>query len=70
MIELAPAPIVADVPRLRASLARPAGDGPVLVGRRQLRSNNSWMHNLPMLVQRPVRAARCTSTRTTPSATG
>ena len=23
----------------------------MLVGRRQLRSNNSWMHNLPLLVK-------------------
>jgi hypothetical protein len=53
MIELAPAPIVADVPRLRETLSRPAEDRPVLVGRRQLRSNNSWMHNLPMLVRGP-----------------
>ncbi len=51
MIELAPGPIVADVPRLAATLSRPAVNGPVLVGRRQLRSNNSWMHNLPMLVR-------------------
>jgi anaerobic selenocysteine-containing dehydrogenase len=28
-----------------------AGDGLVLIGRRQLRSNNSWMHNLPVLVK-------------------
>ncbi len=49
MIELAPAPIVADVPRLQAKLTA-AADGPVLVGRRQLRSNNSWMHNLPGLL--------------------
>jgi anaerobic selenocysteine-containing dehydrogenase len=48
-IELAPDQIVADVPRLEASLAERA-DGFVLVGRRQLRSNNSWMHNLPNLV--------------------
>ncbi|MFD9854552.1 molybdopterin oxidoreductase family protein [[Kitasatospora] papulosa] len=47
-IELLPAPIAADLPRLRASLgARPAGF--VLVGRRHLRSNNSWMHNVPAL---------------------
>ena len=51
MIELAPAPIVADVPRLAATLSNQAANGPVLVGRRQLRSNNSWMHNLPMLVR-------------------
>jgi anaerobic selenocysteine-containing dehydrogenase len=50
-IELAPEPIVADVERLRASLERPRSGGMVLVGRRQLRSNNSWMHNLPVLVK-------------------
>jgi anaerobic selenocysteine-containing dehydrogenase len=51
-VELAPEPIVADVERLRASLTAPRnGDHPVLVGRRQLRSNNSWMHNLPVLVK-------------------
>jgi anaerobic selenocysteine-containing dehydrogenase len=49
-IELAPEPILADVERLRASLAERSGGGLVLVGRRQLRSNNSWMHNLPNLV--------------------
>jgi anaerobic selenocysteine-containing dehydrogenase len=56
-IELAPEPIVADVARLREALHRGPVEGPVLVGRRQLRSNNSWMHNLPMLVRGP---ARCT----------
>ncbi len=50
-IELAPEVLVADVPRLRAALERPVSDGPVLVGRRHLRSNNSWMHNLPVLVK-------------------
>jgi anaerobic selenocysteine-containing dehydrogenase len=50
-IELAPEQLVADVERLRASLSRPAPDGPVLIGRRHLRSNNSWMHNLPVLVK-------------------
>jgi anaerobic selenocysteine-containing dehydrogenase len=54
-IELAPAPIVADVDRLRAALARPRNGGLVLVGRRQLRSNNSWMHNLELLVSGPER---------------
>ncbi|NEA71328.1 molybdopterin-dependent oxidoreductase [Streptomyces sp. SID13588] len=47
-IELAPAPIAADVPRLLRSLTERAA-GPVLIGRRHLRSNNSWMHNLPAL---------------------
>jgi anaerobic selenocysteine-containing dehydrogenase len=50
-VELAPPPIVADVERLRAALARRANGGMVLVGRRQLRSNNSWMHNLDLLVK-------------------
>ena len=47
-IELFPAPIAADLPRLRRALGeRPAGL--VLIGRRHLRSNNSWMHNIPAL---------------------
>ncbi|MEU9099067.1 molybdopterin-dependent oxidoreductase [Streptomyces sp. NPDC048361] len=47
-IELLPAPIAADLPRLRATLGeRP--DALVLVGRRHLRSNNSWLHNIPAL---------------------
>jgi anaerobic selenocysteine-containing dehydrogenase len=47
-VELLPQPIADDLPRLRAALAeRP--DGLVLVGRRHLRSNNSWMHNVPAL---------------------
>jgi anaerobic selenocysteine-containing dehydrogenase len=54
-IELAPDPITADVERLRARLDQGAwnGAGPemVLIGRRQLRSNNSWMHNLNALVK-------------------
>jgi anaerobic selenocysteine-containing dehydrogenase len=50
-VELAPEPIVEDVARLEASLARSRNGGMVLVGRRQLRSNNSWMHNVPHLVR-------------------
>ncbi|MFC7818018.1 molybdopterin oxidoreductase family protein [Streptomyces sp. NPDC057367] len=47
-VELLPGPIAADLPRLGRALAeRPAGL--VLVGRRHLRSNNSWMHNVPAL---------------------
>ncbi|WP_424528465.1 molybdopterin-dependent oxidoreductase [Sphaerisporangium viridialbum] len=48
-VELAPEPILADVGRLREALAREAG-GFVLIGRRHLRSNNSWMHNVAPLV--------------------
>ncbi|MEV4334603.1 molybdopterin oxidoreductase family protein [Streptomyces sp. NPDC049597] len=47
-IELLPAPIAADLPRLRSALDR-RPDGLVLVGRRHLRSNNSWLHNVPAL---------------------
>ncbi len=53
-IELAPPACVGDVERLVSVLDRPlARDGGplVLVGRRDLRSNNSWMHNLPVLVK-------------------
>ncbi|WP_030676654.1 molybdopterin oxidoreductase family protein [Streptomyces cellulosae] len=47
-VELLPQPIADDLPRLRQAMAeRP--DGLVLVGRRHLRSNNSWMHNVPAL---------------------
>jgi len=47
-IELAPEPLIADVERLRDSVGR-ARDRFVLIGRRHLRSNNSWMHNVPAL---------------------
>jgi len=50
-IHLAPELLVADVPRLAAELDRPRGDGLLLIGRRQLRSNLSWMHNVHALVK-------------------
>ncbi|MFN0280885.1 MAG: molybdopterin dinucleotide binding domain-containing protein [Kineosporiaceae bacterium] len=49
-VELAPGPIVADLDRVRAALRAGPDDGLLLVGRRHLRSNNSWNHNLPSLV--------------------
>ncbi|MFD3747131.1 molybdopterin oxidoreductase family protein [Nocardia sp. NPDC058633] len=48
-VELAPPQLLADVTRLRAGLASTA-PAMVLIGRRQLRSNNSWMHNIAGLV--------------------
>ena len=61
-VELLPELIAEDVPRLRLLLdahERGAQEGAmVLVGRRHLRSNNSWMHNLPGLVRGPQ---RCTA---------
>ncbi|MFJ8062082.1 molybdopterin oxidoreductase family protein [Streptomyces sp. NPDC096142] len=47
-VELLPQPIADDLPRLRRARDDRA-DGLVLVGRRHLRSNNSWMHNVPAL---------------------
>ena len=55
-IELAPELLMSDLPRLAAELERPA-PALALIGRRHVRSNNSWMHNLPMLAKGP---ARCT----------
>jgi anaerobic selenocysteine-containing dehydrogenase len=56
-IELAPPMLLDDLGRARADLARAVPDL-VIVGRRQLRSNNSWMHNLPVLAKGPF---RCTA---------
>lgn len=50
-IELAPPAVVADLPRLRAALDTVHNGQLVLIGRRQLGSNNSWMHNLEPLVR-------------------
>jgi anaerobic selenocysteine-containing dehydrogenase len=50
-IELAPEPVVDDVARLRRSLKRHGNGEMVLIGRRDLRSNNSWMHNVEVLVK-------------------
>ncbi|MET7681826.1 molybdopterin oxidoreductase family protein [Streptomyces sp. NPDC005423] len=47
-VELLPEPIAGDLPRLRQARDE-RRDGLVLVGRRHLRSNNSWMHNVPAL---------------------
>jgi anaerobic selenocysteine-containing dehydrogenase len=57
-VELAPDPLVADVDRLHAFMEDAAADAMLLIGRRDLRSNNSWMHNLPKLVSGPL---RCTA---------
>jgi anaerobic selenocysteine-containing dehydrogenase len=49
-IDLAPDLVLADLPRLAARLDRPV-DGLLLTSRRHLRSNNSWMHNVKVLVK-------------------
>jgi anaerobic selenocysteine-containing dehydrogenase len=50
-IELAPDPLMREKDRLCARLSRHAEGELVLVGRRHLRSNNSWMHNVDALVR-------------------
>ena len=53
-IELAPPSLLDDLARPAADLARPVPDL-VIVGRRDVRSGNSWMHNLPILAKGPFR---------------
>ena len=55
-LNLAPESLLADLPRLEAALDA-APPSFVLIGRRQLRGNNSWMHNTPRLMRG---ADRCT----------
>ncbi|OMC18556.1 molybdopterin dinucleotide-binding protein [Mycobacterium sp. SP-6446] len=49
-IRLAPQYLLDDLPRLAARLERPA-EPLVLVSRRHLRSNNTWLHNVPALMK-------------------
>lgn len=66
-IHLAPQYLLDDLPRLAARMERPP-EPLVLVSRRHLRSNNTWMHNVPALMKgrdrctlliHPDDAARC-----------
>jgi anaerobic selenocysteine-containing dehydrogenase len=54
-VELAPPLFTADVERLRAALDVRESGTMVLIGRRDLQSNNSWMHNVEWLVHGPER---------------
>jgi anaerobic selenocysteine-containing dehydrogenase len=56
-VELAPAALLQDLRRAASDIAQPVPDM-VIVGRRDVRSNNSWMHNLPILAKGPF---RCTA---------
>ena len=56
-IELAPALLITDLQRAAKDLERPAPHL-VIIGRRDVRTNNSWMHNLPVLAKGPF---RCTA---------
>lgn len=50
-IELAPPQLVADMKRLHDSIEKAQQHDMVLVGRRELKSNNSWMHNINVLTK-------------------
>lgn len=56
-IELAPQVLINDVRRAGAAMQQAVPDL-VIIGRRQVRSGNSWMHNLPILAKGPY---RCTA---------
>lgn len=49
-VRLAPQYLLDDLPRLAARMQRPA-EPLVLVSRRHLRSNNTWLHNVPALMK-------------------
>jgi len=53
-IDLAPSEIVADLERVRASIGEVPAEM-LLVGRREVRTVNSWAHNLPRLASGPER---------------
>ena len=55
--DLAAPHLVEDWARVRARLDAGPSEGLLLIGRRHLRSNNSWMHNVPSLV---AGKSRCT----------
>jgi anaerobic selenocysteine-containing dehydrogenase len=56
-VELAPPLLLQDLERAAQDLRAPAPDL-VIIGRRDVRTNNSWMHNLPTLAKGPF---RCTA---------
>src|SRR5262249_40275610 len=51
LIELAPEALVNDLPRLQARIEAEESGSMLLIGRRTLRTSNSFMHNLPSLVK-------------------
>jgi anaerobic selenocysteine-containing dehydrogenase len=53
-IEVAPTMLLGDLQHASGDLDMPAPEF-VIIGRRDVRSNNSWMHNLPTLAKGPER---------------
>jgi anaerobic selenocysteine-containing dehydrogenase len=61
LINLAPEAFVQDLDRVKRELLQATTNGELLlIGRRQLRSNNSWMHNSERLVKRDSSKPQCT----------
>lgn len=56
MVDIAPRMLIDDVDRLVQALDRRRGSALRLIGRRHLRSNNSWLHNVPSLMSGKNRA--------------
>ena len=60
-IQIAPPALLEDLARVEAALSQPDAHAPgeghpmIVIGRRDVRSNNSWMHNLPTLAKGPER---------------
>ena len=50
-IELSPPQFIADIARLEKSIELHDASQMLLVGRRELKSNNSWMHNIAVLTK-------------------
>jgi len=53
MIELSPQELLGDMDRLAAGLTANTKEKMLLIGRRHVRTNNSWMHNLPLSAKGP-----------------
>ncbi|MDB4959414.1 MAG: dehydrogenase [Myxococcales bacterium] len=54
-VHLAPRTYLEDLPRLEKVAGKPQSSELIMIGRRHLRSNNSWMHNSERLVKGPDR---------------
>ena len=61
-VELSPHSLLQDLKRAEADL-QSAKPELVIIGRRDVRSNNSWMHNLPVLAKGPFRCTLLVSSQ-------
>lgn len=57
LVDLAPTALVGDLPRVDQWIDDARSGALLLTGRRHVRSNNSWMHNLASLVKGPDRTS-------------